>query len=127
MHALHITKLYWERIHLKLFVPGAKEDTAFIMHSGRRSFPVPAEPQGDGMLLTLNMMNMGDEEPVPTGCWYIQAVGRGKLGVADGVTEEFESLSRVYPYAKYRYAYTVSFHVRERDETFFIEIGRAHV
>ena len=121
MHALHITKLYWERIHLKLFVPGAKEDIAFIMHSGRRSFPVPAEPQGDGMLLTLNMMNMGDEEPVPTGCWYIQAVGRGKLGVADGVTEEFESLSRVYPYAKFRYAYTVSFHVRERDETFFID------
>lgn len=112
-----ITDMYWHNIYLNIQMQGDQLETYeyFICNMKNEIYPLEV---ADGRCV-LNIVNIPETKLLKNGKWLLLAKKNEKyrfIYITPDCAYKLENLDKIYRYGKEKYAYLVSFSVKDRQE-----------
>lgn len=112
-----VTDIYWHNIYLNITLQGENLELYEFFISNLKGEQYPLEMK-DGVCV-INIVNLPETELLKNGKWYLLAEKAGKyvlVNISPECGYKLENLDKIYRYGKEKYAYLVSFSVKDGPE-----------
>lgn len=113
-----ITDMYWHNIYLNITMQGDGLDDYKYYISNLKDEIYPVEVKNG--ICVLNIVNIPDTKLLKNGKWFLLAEKErryGLVGISAACGYRLGGLDKIYRYGKEKYAYILSFSVRDGHET----------
>lgn len=113
-----ITDIYWHNIYLNIMMQGNDLDHYEYFISDLKGEIYPLEVNGNACVI--NIVNLPDTKLLRNGKWFLLAKRSGQYSFINISAEcgyKLADLDKIYRYGKEKYAYLVSFSVKDIQET----------
>ncbi len=109
-----VTDIYWHNIYLNITLQGENRDLYKYFISNLKGEQYPLEMQNG--VCVINIVNLPETELLKNGKWYLIAEKDEKyilVNISSECGYKLENLDKIYRYGKEKYAYLITFSVKD--------------